>query len=83
MALQKLRRNLPLTVTDLEELDRMLQGASVGDLTEIERARLEGGGLGPFIRSLIGLDRNYGRSRTRIGTSSLSGAQSSAQIRFD
>ena len=57
LALQKLRRNLPLTPTDLEELDHMLQTAGIGEPEDLERARLEGGGLGPFIRSLVGLDR--------------------------
>ena len=57
LALQKLRRNLPLTPTDLDELDRMLQSAGIGEPDDLERARLEGGGLGAFIRSLVGLDR--------------------------
>ncbi len=57
VALQKLRRNLPLTPTDLDELDRMLQSAGIGEPDDLERARLEGGGLGAFIRSLVGLDR--------------------------
>ena len=57
LALQKLRRNLPLTPTDLDELDHMLQAAAVGGPEDLERARLESGGLGPFVRSLVGLDR--------------------------
>ncbi len=57
LALQKLRRNLPLTPTDLDELGYMLQAAGVGAPEDLERARLECGGLGPFIRSLVGLDR--------------------------
>jgi type I restriction enzyme, R subunit len=58
VALQRLRRNLPLTATDLEELDRMLQDAGIGGPEDLERARLEVGGLGAFIRSLVGLDRD-------------------------
>ncbi len=57
VALQKLRRNLPLTPTDLDELDRMLHTAGIGEPEDLERARLEDGGLGAFIRSLVGLDR--------------------------
>jgi type I restriction enzyme, R subunit len=57
VALQRLRRNLPLTATDLDELDRMLQDAGVGAAEDLERARLEAGGLGELIRSLVGLDR--------------------------
>ncbi len=71
VALQKLRRNLPLTATDLDELDRMLQEAGVGDPADIERARLEGGGLGPFIRSLVVLDRG-------AATDALSGSKFNA-----
>ena len=57
VALQKLRRNLPLTETDLNQLDRMLQEAGIGDPQALERARGEDGGLGTFVRSLVGLDR--------------------------
>jgi type I restriction enzyme R subunit len=57
LALQKLRRNVPLTPTDLEELDRMLREAGVGDVAHVDRARAEPGGLGTFVRSLVGLDR--------------------------
>lgn len=57
VALQKLRRNLPLTPTDLDELDRMLRGAGIGEDSDIDRARSEPGGLGTFVRSLVGLDR--------------------------
>jgi type I restriction enzyme R subunit len=57
LALQKLRRNVPMTHTDLEELDRMLRTAGVGDVSHIDRASSEPGGLGTFVRSLVGLDR--------------------------
>lgn len=56
VALRKLRRNLPLTETDLDELDRMLLEAGIGEPADLERARLEGD-LGAFVRSLVGLDR--------------------------
>jgi type I restriction enzyme, R subunit len=58
VALQKLRRNLPLTQTDLDELDRMLAQAGLGEPPDLVRARTEGDGLGAFIRSLVGLDRD-------------------------
>ena len=58
VALQKLRRNRPLTETDLDELDRMLTEAGLGDPADLARARTEGDGLGAFIRSLVGLDRD-------------------------
>jgi type I restriction enzyme R subunit len=58
VALQKLRRNFPLTQTDLDELDRMLAEAGLGEPLDLARARTEGDGLGAFIRSLVGLDRD-------------------------
>jgi type I restriction enzyme, R subunit len=58
LALQRLRRNLPLTERDIEELERMLREAGIGSPEDLERANLEEGGLGGFIRSLVGLDRD-------------------------
>lgn len=58
LALQRLRRNLPLTQTDIEELERMLAEAGIGSPEDLERASSEAGGLGRFIRSLVGLDRD-------------------------
>jgi hypothetical protein len=49
-------RNEPLTKTDLAELERIFTEAGVGSPDEIERIRSEGG-LGLFVRSLVGLDR--------------------------
>lgn len=57
VAIQKLRRNRPLTVTDLDELERMLVESGVGTQEDIERAKEEAHGLGAFIRSLVGLER--------------------------
>ena len=56
IAILKLRRNEPLTATDLSELERIFTEAGVGTPEEMERIREEGG-LGIFIRSLVGLDR--------------------------
>lgn len=58
VALQRLWRNRPLTNTDLDELERMLSEAGVGGPADLARARTEGDGLGVFIRSLVGLDRD-------------------------
>ena len=55
IAILKLRRNEPLTPTDLAELERMF--LEVGALpVEIEQLRADGE-LGLFVRSLIGMDR--------------------------
>jgi type I restriction enzyme R subunit len=42
---------------DLSELERVLVDAGVGSRAYIERAKAESEGLGLFVRSLIGLDR--------------------------
>jgi type I restriction enzyme R subunit len=56
IAILKLYRNEPLTATDLGELERIFVEAGIGTPEEMERVR-EGGGLGLFVRSLVGLDR--------------------------
>ena len=56
VALQRLRRNQPLTASDLAELERMLVDAG-GTQPLIEEAKERSHGLGLFIRSLVGLDR--------------------------
>jgi type I restriction enzyme, R subunit len=58
VALQKLHRNRPLTQMDLDELDRVLTEAGLGEPVDLARARTEGDGLGAFIRSLVGLERD-------------------------
>ncbi|KAE9640434.1 DUF4145 domain-containing protein [Pseudomonas sp. PB103] len=57
LSLQKLRRNQPLTALDLEALEQMLV-ESGGGAGEISRAKEQAKGLGLFIRSLVGLDRD-------------------------
>jgi type I restriction enzyme R subunit len=56
ITIQKLRRNEPLTRSDISELERMLIEASVADSAAMEKVRGESG-LGVFLRSLVGLDR--------------------------
>ena len=57
IAIAKLRRNDPLTKTDLKELERMLGESGAGRPEDIKRAAKEAEGLGLFVRSLVGLDR--------------------------
>jgi type I restriction enzyme R subunit len=57
VAIQKLRMNRALTQSDLLELERMLAESGVGDFEEINRAKEASQGLGLFVRSLVGLDR--------------------------
>jgi type I restriction enzyme R subunit len=56
LSLQRLRRNQPLTLSDLQELGRMLVQAG-GSQEVIQQATEQSQGLGIFIRSLVGLDR--------------------------
>jgi type I restriction enzyme R subunit len=57
IAIQKLRMNKALTASDLAELERMLAESGVGVPEDIERAKSESHGLGLFVRSLVGMDR--------------------------
>ena len=56
ISLQRLRRNQPLTPADLDELEKMLLAAG-GSPELINEAKEQSHGLGVFIRSLVGLDR--------------------------
>ncbi|MGH8020937.1 MAG: type I restriction-modification enzyme R subunit C-terminal domain-containing protein [Opitutaceae bacterium] len=47
----------PLTATDLAELERIFIETGVGTLDDLEKAKVESQGLGLFVRSLVGLDR--------------------------
>ena len=57
IAVQKLKRNLPITKTDLDELEKILLEQAVNDIELVNKAKEEAGGLGLFVRSLIGLER--------------------------
>jgi len=56
LSLQRLRRSQPLTPLDLEALERMLIDAG-GSKELIGKASEQAHGLGMFIRSLVGLER--------------------------
>lgn len=57
MTIHRLRRGLPLTQTDLNELQRMLIESGAGSPEELEAATIQADGLGLFVRSLVGMDR--------------------------
>lgn len=57
IVLHKLRRNQALTLSDLAELEKMLAASGTGSADDFNRASRETQGLGLFIRSLVGLDR--------------------------
>ena len=56
ISIQRLRLNQPLTQVDLPELESMLMAAG-GSPEEIARAATASEGIGLFIRSVVGLDR--------------------------
>ncbi|NRD08647.1 DEAD/DEAH box helicase family protein [Rathayibacter agropyri] len=57
LALQRLRRNRQLTPDDVSALESMLLASGAGSKADIDLATEQAHGLGPFIRSLVGLDR--------------------------
>jgi len=57
LAIRKLRMNKALTQSDLDELGRMLVTNGVGEAEDLEKAHKDSHGLGLFVRSLVGLDR--------------------------
>ena len=62
ITINKLRMNEPLTATDLAELEKIFVENGVGDSAEIENAKTESGGLGLFVRSLVGLNREAAKT---------------------
>jgi type I restriction enzyme R subunit len=58
IAVYKLRMNEPLTATDLAELERMLTESGIGNADDVRKAKDSAAGLGLFVRSLIGLERD-------------------------
>jgi type I restriction enzyme, R subunit len=61
MVIFKLRNNKQLTATDLSELEAILLENGLGNTEDINRAKQESHGLGLFVRSLIGLDREVAK----------------------
>lgn len=56
-AVAKVRSGEPLTAADIDELQRILVAAGIGNHDTFEQASKKAGSFGLFIRSLIGLDR--------------------------
>jgi type I restriction enzyme R subunit len=63
--IHKLRWNERLTPADLSTLETMLVEAGTGTAADVELAKKEALGLGLFVRSLVGLDRDGGQSSGR------------------
>lgn len=80
MVIYKLRNNQQLTPKDLEELERILAenaGASPADLA---KAKAESNGLGLFVRSLVGLNRQA--AKDALGAFQAGKTLSSSQTEF-
>jgi type I restriction enzyme R subunit len=60
IVIHKLRRNQPLTKTDLDELEKILLKAAGSPSTHIDAVKRQG--LVAFIRSLIGFDREAAKA---------------------
>ncbi|MFM7732465.1 MAG: DEAD/DEAH box helicase family protein, partial [Cyanobium sp.] len=80
LTMQRLRRNQPLTPTDLQELESFLISHGIGDAQVIARAAEEANGLGLFIRSLVGLERST--AKALFAHFLTEGTHSATQIRF-
>ena len=79
IAVQKLRRNESMTAIDLAELERIFVEAGVAGPEDLERVHADGG-LGLFVRSLVGLDREA--AKTAFGTFMAERRLSANQIEF-
>ena len=80
IAIHKLRTNEPLTPTDIEELERMLAESGVGTPEDVRKAKAESSGLGLFVRSLVGLDRQA--AKDALGAFLTAGSLQANQIQF-
>lgn len=60
-AVRKLRTNEPLTQVDLDDLERIFTDNQIGTAEYIDQAKQESEGLGVFVRSLVGLDREVAK----------------------
>lgn len=79
LALHKLRRNQPLTATDLQELEALLHEAG-GTNDDIARARTLHTSLPVFIRSLVGLEREA--AAAAFASLVAAGTASASQLQF-
>ncbi|MBL9202318.1 MAG: DEAD/DEAH box helicase family protein [Opitutaceae bacterium] len=62
LVIQKLRMNVPMTPLDLAELERMLAASGVATEAHLTRAKAESEGLGLFVRTLVGLERDAAKT---------------------
>jgi len=65
LVIHKLRMNEPLTAADLQELERMLSTSGWAHPEHLQKAKAESNGLGLFVRSWVGLDREAAKMALR------------------
>jgi type I restriction enzyme, R subunit len=75
-----IRRNRQITTTDLSEIERIFLEAGIGTEAEVSQAKSDSGGLGMFVRSLTGLDREA--SVTAFGAFQNGKTFTAVQLRF-
>ena len=80
VTIHKLRWNMQLTAGDLQNLEQIMLEAGIGSLADFEKAKKESQGLGIFIRSLVGLDREA--AKQAFGTFITEVTASANQIEF-
>ena len=80
ITIHKLRLNQPLTSSDLAQLERMMLESGVGTMDEITEAKERNKGLGVFIRSLVGLDREA--AKEAFGQFLSGGTATANQVEF-
>lgn len=61
-AVHKLHTNQPITADDVSALEQVLIAEGLGNADELARAADEAHGLGLFVRSIVGLDRQAARA---------------------
>lgn len=80
LTVQRLRLNQPLTALDLAELERMLAESGVTNPDHLNKAKSDCEGLGLFVRSLIGLDREA--AKQSLGSFTAGKTLTANQIEF-
>ena len=80
LVIHKLRMNEPFTPTDLQELERMLTESGIASAGDVAKAKAESNGLGLFVRSLVGMDRQA--AKNALGTFLAGGNLRADQIQF-
>jgi type I restriction enzyme R subunit len=68
LAIRKLRMNEPLTTVDLQELEKILAGSGSLNPEHVAKAKAENEGLGLFVRSLVGMERDAAKQALSVFT---------------